>query len=290
MSWITLDEYFWMKPVENNASKAFCIICKREISLSNMGKTALNSHMTGKRHIESLNVFHSTRPIFQHLGLSNVQNLATSNFESKDANPATSKAVPNIVVDENENYCSKTCRVHCSSLENINKVVNNKRTLSINRFFSTNDVTKMEIHWCIHWVMHHGSVRDLDSLIAFMKTQFPDQEVLQKVQLEKSRASYAITHGLGPWFQEKLLLELKKCDFIVLGFDECLIKISKMQQMDLVVRYWSKTENEVHTRYLNSAFLSHTRAIDLLNGIKENVPSDLLNKVNQVFMDGPNVN
>jgi len=41
--------YPWLGSVPNNAHFAFCNVCSKKISLSNMGKRALTSHMGGKK-------------------------------------------------------------------------------------------------------------------------------------------------------------------------------------------------------------------------------------------------
>lgn len=60
--------------------------------------------------------------------------------------------------------------------------------------------------------------------------------------------------------------------------------------MDLIVRYWCEKENEVKTRYLTSAFLEHATALDLLTAFKENISENIMSKLIQISMDGPNVN
>lgn len=60
--------------------------------------------------------------------------------------------------------------------------------------------------------------------------------------------------------------------------------------MDLIVRYWCEIKNEVKTRYLTSTFLEHATASDLLKAFKENTSENILSKLIQISMDGPNVN
>lgn len=74
-------------------------------------------------------------------------------------------------------------------------------------------------------------------------------------------------------------------------FDESFNRISKLQQMDLAVRFWNEENNEVSTRYWNSTFLGHYLASDLLRGLKEALGKKINErKIIQVSMDGPNVN
>ena len=66
--------------------------------------------------------------------------------------------------------------------------------------------------------------------------------------------------------------------------------VSKLQQMDILIRFWDSNKNEVSTRYYTSVFLGHTRACDLLKAFEDNIPKKLLKKIIQISMDGPNVN
>lgn len=77
---------------------------------------------------------------------------------------------------------------------------------------------------------------------------------------------------------------------IVVSFDESLNKVSQRQQMDIQIRFWDSSNQEVTTRYYTSAFLGHSTAYDLLEAIKTSLPSELMKKMTQVAMDGPNVN
>ena len=62
--------------------------------------------------------------------------------------------------------------------------------------------------------------------------------------------------------------------------------------MDIIVRFWNDTSNEVSTRYLTSTFLQHATSVDLLNSFTTALSEQNMNlkKMMQVSMDGPNVN
>ena len=60
--------------------------------------------------------------------------------------------------------------------------------------------------------------------------------------------------------------------------------------MDIIVRFWDTEKNKVLSRYLNSQFLGHTRAADLLQKFNEALGKLNLANLFQVSMDGPNMN
>ena len=66
----------------------------------------------------------------------------------------------------------------------------------------------------------------------------------------------------------------------MISFDESLNKVLQREQMDINVRFCNEEKNKVLSRYLNSQFLGHTRAADLLQTFSETLGK--LNR-NQVF-------
>lgn len=44
------DYHPWLQEIPNDSKSAFCNICKKKFALSNMGKRAVTSHMSGQMH------------------------------------------------------------------------------------------------------------------------------------------------------------------------------------------------------------------------------------------------
>ena len=59
--------------------------------------------------------------------------------------------------------------------------------------------------------------------------------------------------------------------------------------MDLLVRFWIEVSKQV-VRYLNSTFLGHSSALDILQHFNEETRVLNLSKMLQVSMDGPSTN
>ena len=74
----------------------------------------------------------------------------------------------------------------------------------------------------------------------------------------------------------------------MLLFDESYNAVAKNKQMDIFVRYWS--EQRVSSRYLQSIFMGHGRAQDILEHFLLGIGDLDLKRVTHVSMDGPNVN
>ena len=75
----------------------------------------------------------------------------------------------------------------------------------------------------------------------------------------------------------------------MISFDESLNKVLQKEQMDIIVRFWDKEKNKVSSRFLNSQFLGHTRAADLLQKLSEALGKLNLANLIHFSMDGPNM-
>ena len=67
---------------------------------------------------------------------------------------------------------------------------------------------------------------------------FPDSKIHDQYSMGKSKCSYIVNFGLGPFFQNELIERVKKSPFFAISFDESLNETIKKQQMDIVVSYW----------------------------------------------------
>ena len=77
-----------------------------------------------------------------------------------------------------------------------------------------------------------------------------------------------------------------------LHFDETTSTQKKENQMDLTLRYWSTTHNEVWVTYYTLLFFGHAEAEKVLVKMYEQLLSDgiLIDKMATLIQDGPNVN
>ncbi|XP_023241751.1 uncharacterized protein LOC111639988 [Centruroides sculpturatus] len=130
--------------------------------------------------------------------------------------------------------------------------------------FVINDVIKAEINWALAVVKKKMSLNSRSDIINIFKNMFFDTAIARQFQLGPDKASYIINYGLAHYFRKKLIDAVTSCDNITIAFDESLNKVAQRIQMDLVIKYWDKSKDKVMTRYLNSVFLDHSTAYDLL--------------------------
>ena len=60
--------------------------------------------------------------------------------------------------------------------------------------------------------------------------------------------------------------------------------------MDFVVPYWDNVKNKVSLRYLNSKFIGHAAALDIIHELKKGIKELNKGQLLQISIDGPSVN
>lgn len=266
-----LIDFSWVKEVPNDKYSAYCSLCSKKINLSNMGRRALISHQKTNGHQKK-------------------EDCASKNTKLTFGNhPVVNSNAPEI-------GGTQDCSTQLSTIseEGPSTVVTTPSPSvvhpGIQKYMIKEKVRKAEIKWCLQAVATHKSLRSAEKDSQFFSELFEDSETAKLFQLGRDKMTYILIFGIVPFIKDHLMKELLMCEHVVIGFDESLNKVSQKQQMDLNVRYWSSSSNEVKTRYLNSAFLGRSCAEHLLAGFQEASKPINLKKLLQVSMDGPNTN
>ncbi|KAG8175604.1 hypothetical protein JTE90_019416 [Oedothorax gibbosus] len=147
-----------------------------------------------------------------------------------------------------------------------------------------------EILWAIKCVLSHFSYNSCQGNAELFSRMFPDSTIAKQFALGERKCSYLISFGLAPHIKSMLLKSLGDADFFTILFDETLNKSNQRKQMDIHLRFWDSSENQVKTKYFDSAFMGHSTAGDLLKEFYTIVKSLNLSKLLQISMDGPSVN
>ena len=162
---------------------------------------------------------------------------------------------------------------------------------TISDFVIGNEVLKKEVIWSLTASSAHLSNRQAEIVAKSFPHIFEDSAIAQKFSVGKDKLGYLVNHGLYPHFQELVLDCMGSSDFFAVSYDESLNKIAQKTQMDIHIRYVDKKTGLTQTRYLNSEFLTESKAVDLLSHLKSSLcKSTTLDRIVSVAMDGPNVN
>ena len=156
--------------------------------------------------------------------------------------------------------------------------------------FSRTDEWRAEILWAMKTVEAGYSYKSCENAGKLFSTMFPDSSIASKFTCGEKKCAYVVCFGLAPHFKSELLKNLNRSDTFVILFDESLNFKTQNKQMDFFVRFFDKTKRLIVTRYYDSAFIGHGRAVDMVKHFLD-VTKDLdLKKMVQISMDGPNVN
>lgn len=156
-------------------------------------------------------------------------------------------------------------------------------------------VTRAEAIWAMKVAVSNYSFSSCSNIVPLFRLMFPENEIAKNMTLGDRKISYVLTHGLGPYFQEEMLIDLCAAvslgSFFTVAFDEATTN-QIQKQLDIFVRFWSPKFDEIICGYLTSLFFGHATAENIANGIlavleKNKLP---LSKVLMLSMDGPNLN
>ena len=161
-------------------------------------------------------------------------------------------------------------------------------TPSIADYVSRDDTLRAEVLWALKINTSHFSYSSSDDIAMLLRTMFPDSAIAAKFTCGERKSNYVVRFGLAPYFKSALTDSVKVCSDYVLLFDESYNAVTKNKQMDIFVRYWS--DQRVSSRYLQSIFMGHGRAQDILEHFLVGIGDLELKRVTQVSMDGPNIN
>lgn len=271
----THSTWTWLHEVTADSYKAGCKLCKSTFDVGNMGISSIISHEKGKKHATHVEDAQSSRPLFQ---------FATSVKLTTSASSATSDDLSMATTDSQGQEMPQT--------SNTQKAGSCGLVPGISQYLVKDAVTRAEIRWALSGVMSHSSLRASGNAAELFKLMFPDSDIASKFSMGKDKCAYVVTYGLGPFFKQQLVDVVTSCSFYAISFDESLNKVAQKGQMDIVVRFWSETNQEVATRYLTSTFLGHSTSSDLLQAFTDAIVGNKmdLSKMIHVASDGPNVN
>ena len=103
--------------------------------------------------------------------------------------------------------------------------------------------------------------------------------------------TYLINFVIASYFPEILIIELKSCNYYAISLGESLNDITQAYQMDVLVCFWSSSKIQICVHYLDSKFMSHATANDLLENFSDMINNvDGENRMIQLSMDQPSIN
>ena len=155
---------------------------------------------------------------------------------------------------------------------------------------TNSEKTKDEIIWAIKTVTAGYSNNSSAQISSVFQNMFPDSKIARSFQLGPDKLRYMVNFGIAPYFKSLLVKRLNETDCYVISFDESLNDMTQSCEMDLLIRYFDCSDDEVKTRFYDSQFFGHGTAKDLQKQFCDALKNLDDNKLFQISMDGPNVN
>ena len=154
------------------------------------------------------------------------------------------------------------------------------------------DNMNAEIFWLAKASVSNLNLRSVDNIGDLFRAMFPDSKIAANFKLSHTSASYMIADGMSKYFTQLIVKDLVKSKLpFCIHFDETTSTQGK-KQMDLTLRYWSPTHEEVWITYYTSLFFAHAEGDKVAVKMYEQLVSDGIPvaKLVTLVRDGPNVN
>ena len=89
----------------------------------------------------------------------------------------------------------------------------------------------------------------------------PDSDIIKQIRLGSTKASYVVSHGLGPHFHDEIIKDIIASLGYVLGIDASTFKMGGLSKhVDLVIRFWSEKYGQVVDAYIDTHLFGHEPA------------------------------
>ena len=131
-----------------------------------------------------------------------------------------------------------------------------------------------EIFWLAKVSVSNLSLRSVDNIGDLFRAMFPDSKIAANFKLSHTSASYMIADGMSKYLTQLIVKDLVKFKLpFCIHFDETTSTQVK-KQMDLTLRYWSPTHEEVWITYYTSLFFGHAEGEKVAVKMYEQLVSD----------------
>ncbi|XP_039309043.1 uncharacterized protein LOC120358543 isoform X2 [Solenopsis invicta] len=170
-------------------TEAYCTICKKVLQLSNMGIMSLKSHVkSGTKHNKLM---------------LDVKKSANMHFftTAKDSCSSTLHVdTDNSVLKQKTNEQSVPTHSETQFISGLAGTASHSETTSlanscIDKYFFKDDVTRVEILWCLQTVENHASISSAGKQSSLFPLMFPDSRIASSLCLARRKLSYGIVSG-----------------------------------------------------------------------------------------------
>lgn len=160
---------------------------------------------------------------------------------------------------------------------------------SITMISSRDAATRAEIIWCLKNISSNMSANSCDDLAQVFEAMFPNC-VPNGFSIGRTKMTYILTEALGPYFRNELIADAHKSWYTII-YDETTNNEGR-KELQVAIRYWSETEQEVVVKHLETFFIGTAKAENIQQELVKAIDNANLatDKLLMLGSDGPNVN
>nr|XP_037291648.1 uncharacterized protein LOC119187671 [Rhipicephalus microplus] len=129
-----------------------------------------------------------------------------------------------------------------------------------------------------------------DTATSIYHCMFPDSDIAKKFSCGRIKLARIVSDGLGPYFKGQVVTELCQPNvYFSIMIDETPKPELRVQQLDVLVRYFSSSQQEVVVEHVQSFDLGRATAEIIVGCIEEAIADLPKQGLVCFFSDGPNV-
>lgn len=182
---------------------------------------------------------------------------------------------------------------HCDADGKLNRPKSLQSTISFSRsagVSTLNDsVIRAEALFAMSLAVKGIPFSYADVAAKIFPPMFHDSQIAGKFSCGRTKVSYMISDGLGPHFKKKVIEELSWPEvYYSIQIDETPKPEQRVQQLDVLVRYFSRKQQKVVIEHLESFNLGRATADIIIDCVERSITELPKEKLLCFFSDGPN--
>ena len=243
-----------------------CNYCKKEIRTDNGGKSNILKHLKTSVHKHVADFKQGRNKSQRTLGAIAEENEDIDDPEDLDPDDPEPVLNPESTNGNNNNEQASGSGVGIMkffkrSTVQPSSVTNNN--VSIDKHLSSfcDKVSKTEILLNLAGVENNVSFNGMEKIVKVLKRSVDDSKIVEKISLNRTKASYSLSDGLGPHLQKVSVEDIKKSPVFTLGTDTATIAHQGLSKaMDIKIRYFSQEHQRTIDSYVETFNLGHETA------------------------------
>lgn len=116
--------------------------------------------------------------------------------------------------------------------------------MEVSRKNKSTEAVKGEMLLVMNKICNRETFSSFDNYIKLLKHAISDSEMLSKMTVARTKATYLTTEAIGPYFHGKMIASYDNVNFYCLLFDEATNEIKK-KQLQISIRFFSQISKQV---------------------------------------------